>query len=375
MSRNHSIQQHSLTGRERLTVRLAAELEGHTWEFTGVCFSPDGKFLVTAAEDDPVLIWDMSTLAVVRALQGHPAPVSHLAVSPDGMLVAVSLSNGVVWIWSIDGEFVEELPTIVGQERVAGAVQAAFSPHGTPLATIDEQGSIRLWDIVPARLLQVIQCPLPESGNDLLSPTVQRCLAWSPDGSFLARECPSEVSDKIRVRGSPYHSGHPAVQVTIEDVIGPTSDIMYSPDGKYLAIAGGDLDRPHIQLWNVASRTISRMIRNTNDQVYRICFSPDGKYLAQAGDQGYAGVWDVASGRFVLRFAAHVEGWNPAAQYFPINAVAWSPDGKFLATAGWHITMHYRSGVKRAQRLRAQETADFRIKLWAISFSNDLDRG
>jgi len=56
-----------------------------------------------------------------------------------------------------------------------------------------------------------------------------------------------------------------------------------------------------------------------------VAFSPDGKTLASAGSDAKVKLWDVASGKELTTLLGHTER---------INGVAFSADGKRLATAG-----------------------------------------
>jgi len=57
--------------------------------------------------------------------------------------------------------------------------------------------------------------------------------------------------------------------------------------------------------------------------VVSVAWSPDGKSLATASADRTAKVWDVATGRELLTLAGHTDF---------VRSVAWSPDGRRLAT-------------------------------------------
>jgi WD40 repeat protein len=61
-----------------------------------------------------------------------------------------------------------------------------------------------------------------------------------------------------------------------------------------------------------------------------VAFSPDGKRLASAGRDQTVKVWDVASGQETLTLKGHTD-W--------VTSVAFSPDGMRLASASYDRTV------------------------------------
>src|SRR5207247_10255714 len=96
-----------------------------------------------------------------------------------------------------------------------------------------------------------------------------------------------------------------------------------SPDGKSIVTGSEQPQGVHVRLWDVAS---GRQVREFADPapVNAVAFSPDGKYILSGGRDNMARLWEVATGQLVRTFVGHT---------FWLWGVSFSPDGKVVLTA------------------------------------------
>lgn len=128
--------------------------------------------------------------------------------------------------------------------------------------------------------------------------------------------------------------------------------VAFSPDGKTIATGAGDL-----RLWDsMTGRLRSIHADDATRGIDGLAFSPDGRLVAVVGAlfADDVVIWDVASGRIAKRFkqeVGSVDTKSAAAQgnvmiykgtpivFRALHAVAFSTDGKLLATAGDHVVL------------------------------------
>ena len=110
-----------------------------------VAFSPDGKRLVTAAEDYTAKVWDVQTGRELKTLRGHTGFVYTVAFSPDaeGRWIASAGEDSTVKVW--DSRTGELLRSFRGHTALVSSV--AFSPDGKRLYSGSRDHTVKVWNL------------------------------------------------------------------------------------------------------------------------------------------------------------------------------------------------------------------------------------
>ncbi len=102
-----------------------------------------------------------------------------------------------------------------------------------------------------------------------------------------------------------------------------------------------------MRLWDLATSRESAVLRGHRGGVNRVAFSTDGRLLASAGSDTSIRLWEVSTGREVARLSGHTK-W--------VMTVAFSPDGRRIASGGddgtvrlWDVATGSETAVFRAQ--------------------------
>jgi WD40 repeat protein/serine/threonine protein kinase len=355
----------------RLSHAELLTLQGHTDRVNSVAYSPDGKRLASASADKTVKVWEAQTGKEIFTFKGHAGLIQSVVFSPDGKsLASVSLDRTLkVWdaqtgkellsvphlgwgalnvVFSPDGNSLAchgkvwdaQTGTPLLGLRVAFpiAVCVAFSPDGKRLATVSGDDTLTVWDVQTRQELITVKGHAKPGGVA----AVGRYVAFSPDGKRLA----SAFSPNL-VKVWDAQTGQELL--TLKGHTDRVYDVAFSPDGKRLASAGDKT----LRLWDAQTGQELLTFKGHDAHVSGVAFSPDGKYLASAGDRTVK-VWDTQTGQ---------KPPTLNGQAGPVASVAFSPDGKRLASgsAGYDAQKGEFYGVVKAWHVQTgQELFTFK---------------
>lgn len=274
----------------------------HTTQVWNLVFSADAKWIAVAGDktSQPARVWDISTGRQIAAVAENRG-VMAVAFSADRRYLATGDSNETARLWKLPSG--DEIRSFEHDGSVDSVV---FSPDGSQLATttahLNNRGPVRVWDVSTGR--EVSRAGHSRSWGVW-------GVAFSPDGKYVATAGGDERTAVIWASTS-----RPDVVRAQQE--GQLMDMAVSPDSQHLATVG--LDRA-VHLWEIASgREVRRM--QHQDTIYSVAFSPQGQYIATGSGDTTARLWDATSGNEIARMH-HTDD---------VDSVIFSPDGKYLAT-------------------------------------------
>lgn len=404
-------------------LRELTSLAGHTNEIRTMAFHPRGRQLAAAGFEKTIRIWDLETSKQVKVLSGHEQFVNAVAFTPNGAeLLSISLGIRVSdspsghkfeqYRWTVatgqlkqslagpehvdtvvdpQGRFIarhvdgrievarstDDRKASMKMDQLDGCFFVAFAPSGRNLVVNTSSSGAQLWDLQNGRRIRSFESK--GVGPAFVSPDGSRALiggmtskvvvldsgeeqvtglpgaafefmtdpatgsqlagngtiAVGPDGTtaaFTATKTGAVVLKDLA-------TGADRLVVEGRDVVG--SAIAFSPDGTSIALGTIPADQSsrrmrkttadgvlldvkcEVAIWDAATGREIRVLGRHTDKVSAVAFSPDGKLVASASHDQTAKVWELATGRLVLSLATRVAGFN---------SVVFSPDGSTLAT-------------------------------------------
>jgi WD40 repeat protein/beta-lactamase regulating signal transducer with metallopeptidase domain len=286
--------------------RLGTTRLRHSADVTFVAFGPDGKTLITAAQDNTIRVWDLSSGNEVRRFARPAAVAPKVPPKTDPKNTQPKI---------------DDILMAMGGQGGRGGFNVALAPGAKTLAATGP-GVIRLWELATGKELRTIEVPGRNLVGLLFSPDARTLVARTANGTLLLWATET---------GKLLHEIKPPERKTDGGVVlvfgggggGDPLGMAFTPDGKSLAAAGIDYKKEEVEhsikFWDVASGKETRKIPAPKGvNVSAVAVAPDARVLAYCGGD-HVSICEADTGKELHRIDVGV------------RSMLFSPDSKTLA--------------------------------------------
>ncbi|KAH8745407.1 WD40-repeat-containing domain protein [Hyaloscypha finlandica] len=246
-----------------------------------VCFSPDGRYLATGAEDKLIRVWDIASRSIRNTFAGHEQDIYSLDFARDGRTIASGSGDRTVRLWDIEAG--QNVLTLSIED---GVTTVAISPDTKYVAAGSLDKSVRVWDATTGYLVERLEGP--DGHKDSVY-----SVAFAPNGKDLVSgslDKTIKMWELVAPRG-----GHPnnapkggRCIKTFEGHKDFVLSVALTPDGNW--VLSGSKDRG-VQFWDPRTGSTQLMLQGHKNSVISVAPSPSGGSFATGSGDMRARIW------------------------------------------------------------------------------------
>ncbi|KAF2819128.1 WD40 repeat-like protein [Ophiobolus disseminans] len=246
-----------------------------------VCFSPNGAYLATGAEDKVIRVWDIASRQIKHQFTGHEQDIYSLDFARNGKIIASGSGDRSVRLWDLERN--EQVANFSIED---GVTTVAISPDNRFVAAGSLDKSVRVWDIGTGQL--VVRLEGEQGHKDSVysvafAPSGDRLVSGSLDKTIKMWELTTNN------RFMPTHAAPSGKCIrTFEGHKDFVLSVALTPHGDW--VLSGSKDRG-VQFWDPHTGVAQLMLQGHKNSVISVAPSPTGGVFATGSGDMRARIW------------------------------------------------------------------------------------
>lgn len=245
-----------------------------------VCFSPNGAYLATGAEDKVIRVWDIASRSIKHQFTGHEQDIYSLDFARNGRIIASGSGDRSVRLWDL-----ETNQQVLNLSIEDGVTTVAISPDNRFVAAGSLDKSVRVWDVLTGNIVVRLE---GEHGHKdsvysvAFAPSGDRLVSGSLDKTIKMWELttPNRLVPGAAPAGKCIRTfeGH-------KDFV---LSVALTPHGDW--VLSGSKDRG-VQFWDPHTGVAQLMLQGHKNSVISVAPSPAGGIFATGSGDMRARIW------------------------------------------------------------------------------------
>lgn len=283
-------------------------LHGHEHILWCVAFSPNGRFLASSSYDQTIILWDMVSKQQHKMMHSKHGSVRVVVFSPDGKFLVAGCQDGTLQFWNTDGSLLAEWAAHRGSIWCL-----RFDPAGRILVSGSEDKTIKFWDVASRSCVGMLAGHRSSINNIDLHANNRYLMSSCEDGKarlwdLATSQCLQTykqhgnwLNSVAFAPGKPlFASGNHDGTIRLwnlstgkyNELKGHTNSVIvkFSSDGRYLASGSPDQS---VRLWDVAQKeAIGQPLKHYAELWDLVFYAHDQRLLTSCAD-GIIWEWDL----------------------------------------------------------------------------------
>ncbi|ETO09798.1 hypothetical protein RFI_27579 [Reticulomyxa filosa] len=292
-------------------------------------------------------------------LEGHSEEVNGIQLSPDGTKIISYSNDKTVRIWDVLSG--KQLQLLKGHSDIVNSAQ--FSPDGLTIVSCSRDETVRLWDVLSGKQIQILEDDADDVNAAQFSPDGSKVVSCSEDNAIRIWD----ISSGERTQLLQGHSDW-------------VNAVQFSPDGTKVVSCSDD---ETIRIWDVLSGEQLQVLEGHSERVTKVQFLSNGSKVISCSNDKTIRIWDSSSAQQIQIFEGHSGA---------INGIQFSSDNSIILSYSQDKTIRLWNALSGEQiqmlegHANSVETAKFSfdssqivsgsedktIRIWDVSSGKQL---